>query len=138
MITMTLEQILVQSHSPDPTVRRRILHDLCPCELKADHPAAWSRILELCRDEALDVRKAALHTLTDGSPRERAGDIVRAMESMYNEVSCHGTHQRSLSWPTAGPLIDLRQRGQFFQRHSVILHLLQVPIQHHAPRSLTL
>lgn len=60
-------------------------HHLCPCQLKADHPAVWSRILEMCRDEDVRVRKAAMHTLTDGSPKEREADVIQTLESMYSD-----------------------------------------------------
>ena len=47
----SLEQILEDSRSDDVRRRRSAARELCPCELKADHPEAWSRVFELTRDD---------------------------------------------------------------------------------------
>lgn len=81
----SLEQILKDSRSEDVRLRRDAARELCPCELKADHPAAWSRVFELTRDDDARVRRIAFHTLTDGSPRQREADVLAALEGMYND-----------------------------------------------------
>lgn len=71
---------LERSHDPDPKVRRKALHDLCPCEVRAHLPEVWERIFELSTDDDVAVRKAALHAMCDGSPPEYRTDIVHALE----------------------------------------------------------
>lgn len=81
----SLEQILQDSRSPDVRLRKRAARELCPCELKADHPEAWSRVFELTRDDDAQVRRIAYHTLTDGSPRQREPDVLAALEGMHDD-----------------------------------------------------
>ncbi len=81
----SLEQILEDSRSKDARLRRSAARELCPCELKADHPEAWSRVFELTRDDDAGVRRIAFHTLTDGSPRQREADVLAALKGMYDD-----------------------------------------------------
>ena len=81
----SLEQILEDSRSDDVRLRRSAARELCPCELKADHPEAWSRVFELTRDDDARVRRIAFHTLTDGSPRQREADVLAALQGMYDD-----------------------------------------------------
>ena len=64
-----IDALLRQSYDPDPALRKWAVRELCPCELKLNDPDAWDRILEMTSDCNVGVRRNALHTLIDGSPR---------------------------------------------------------------------
>lgn len=80
-----IEEVLRETYAPDPALRKSAVRLLCPCELKVNDRAAWDRILELTRDRDLGVRRNALHTLVDGSPREREPEVVEALEGMRDD-----------------------------------------------------
>ena len=69
----------------DPRVRSRAIGQACPCHVKANRPALWDRLIEMAGDADARVRGHVLHTLADGSPREREIEIVAAIESMRND-----------------------------------------------------
>jgi HEAT repeat protein len=71
---------------PDPRVRRRALRELCPCDLKANRPAVWDRVIEMAGDPDARVRSAVLHSLCDGSPRERETEVVAALERLAGDA----------------------------------------------------
>lgn len=81
----TLASLLRDTHDSDPVVRRHAARELCPCEIKVNERRVWDRILELCRDRDVSVRRSALHTMIDGSPRERAEQILDAFERMRDD-----------------------------------------------------
>lgn len=81
----TIDDVLNESYSAKPAVRKAAVRDLCPCELKIDHAQVWDRILELTRDPDAGVRRGALHSLIDGSPRAREKDVVEALEAMRDD-----------------------------------------------------
>ena len=85
MVTRTVENLLRDTRDPDPRVRKHAARELCPCQIKVNLPEVWDRILELCADPDRGVRSMALHTLIDGSPRERADEIVAAFERMRDD-----------------------------------------------------
>lgn len=66
----TLASLLRDTHDADPAVRRHAARELCPCEIKVNDGQVWDRILELCGDPDVSVRRSVLHTMIDGSPRE--------------------------------------------------------------------
>jgi hypothetical protein len=80
-----LDQALADTWNPDPRRRIRALHDLCPCQLKADYPDIWDRLLEMVVDEDAKVRAHVLHVLADGSPRYRESEVVQAVERMWDD-----------------------------------------------------
>jgi len=80
-----LDQALGDTWSPDPKMRIRALHHLCPCQLKADYPDIWDRLLEMVTDDDAKVRGHVLHVLGDGSPRHREAEVVRAVERMWDD-----------------------------------------------------
>ncbi len=82
----TIDEVLRETYDPDPALRKQAVRDLCPCELKLNDAATWDRILELTCDPDLGVRRNALHTLIDGSPREREADVVAALEGMRDDA----------------------------------------------------
>ena len=80
-----IEAALRLTHHPDPRVRRDAVHELCPCRLKANHQAVWDRLIAMAGDEDAKVRGQVLHTLADGSPRERERDVVATIEGMQDD-----------------------------------------------------
>jgi hypothetical protein len=85
MVSTTIGELLRGAYDANPESHRRAVRELCPCELKMNHSEAWDRILELTRDRDAGVRRNALHTLIDGSPRQRESDGVCALERMRND-----------------------------------------------------
>ena len=76
---------LERSHAGDPKLRREAVHRLCPCQLKADYPEVWQRLLAMVHDEDAKVRAQVLHSLGDGSPRRREAEVVAAVEAMRDD-----------------------------------------------------
>jgi HEAT repeats len=81
-----LDRALDQTRDPDPRTRIRALHDLCPCQLKADYPEVWDRVLVMVGDEDARVRGHVLHVLGDGSPRHREAEVVGAVERLGQDA----------------------------------------------------
>ena len=80
-IAATLEQ----TRNPDPSVRRTAIRALCPCHVQANRPEIWDTLIVLAADPNADVRRDVLHTLADGSPREREQQILMLWEAMYQD-----------------------------------------------------
>jgi hypothetical protein len=80
-----LDRALDETQHPDPRKRIRALHDLCPCQLKADYPEVWDRVLTMVSDGDAKVRGHVLHVLADGSPRHREAEVVQAVERLGND-----------------------------------------------------
>jgi hypothetical protein len=78
--------LLDLTFDPDARVRRRAVSQLCPCHLKRNDPRVWDRVLSLAGDPDRNVRNWVLHVLTDGSPRSRIAEVVRALEGMEHDV----------------------------------------------------
>ena len=80
-----LAATLARTGDPDPRARCEAVRQLCPCHLKHDVPAVWDRLLALASDPDPRVRGAILHTLTDGTPRGRAAEVVAALERLHDD-----------------------------------------------------
>lgn len=85
MQSADVEALLDATRDTNANARRRALHELCPCHVKANHGAVWDRIIELTADPDPGVRRLALHAMVDGSPRAREAQIVTAMERLRND-----------------------------------------------------
>ena len=81
----TIDDLLNETHDPDPRVRKQAARDLCPCEIKTDDPKVWNRVFELTADPDPAVRKSVFHTLIDGSPKARETDVLSALERLHND-----------------------------------------------------
>jgi hypothetical protein len=81
-----VSDILALTSDPDPKVRMRAVHELCPCQVRADYEPVWDRILEMTSDPDLHVRKSVFHALTDGSPRGREDQVVAALKAMREDL----------------------------------------------------
>lgn len=80
-----IDELLLLTQSDDPDVRCEAAKNLCPCHVQANHPQIWDRLIEMAHDPDPHVRMTILHTLADGSPREREQEIVQALENLYND-----------------------------------------------------
>jgi hypothetical protein len=80
-----IETLLAQSHDPVPDRRRRAVHAMCPCAVRANDDRIWNRLLEMVDDADPKVRSDVFHTLCDGSPRSRERDVVSALERMRHD-----------------------------------------------------
>ena len=77
---------LEQTYDSDPRVRKSAVVHLCPCHVKRNRDDVWDRMLSMAHDGDRDVRNAVLHVLTDGSPRDRALQVVGILEAMQGDV----------------------------------------------------
>jgi HEAT repeat protein len=73
------------SLSADSGTRRRAVHSLCPCEVKANIPQVWRRLLELARDSDADVRRMVVHALCDGSPAVYRHEVLSTLELLAQD-----------------------------------------------------
>ena len=80
-----IDQLLVCTASADAGERAEALRSLCPCHVKRNEPRVWDRILSLVEDPSAKVRSHVFHLLADGSPREREGEVVAAIERMQQD-----------------------------------------------------
>jgi vesicle coat complex subunit len=80
-----IDELLAQTHDPNPASRCAAVQSLCPCHVQANITPVWNRLLALAHDPDVRVRATILHTLCDGSPREREAEVVRALETMYQD-----------------------------------------------------
>lgn len=83
-------QVLPLTFDPDPLVRRVAAKALCPCHVRANVPEVWDRLLDMTNDTDPGVRLDVVHALGDGSPRDRAPDIVGALEGLHNDPRSEG------------------------------------------------
>lgn len=86
MKPQVIDELLRETYDRDPAVRKHATRELCPCSLHVDRAEVWERIFELTEDDDVGVRRIALHTLIDGSPRDREADVVAALEGMRNDT----------------------------------------------------
>lgn len=80
-----VEELLAATHDDNVRVRKAALMALCPCQVRANRPVVWDRILQLSADSDAGVRSIVLHNLCDGSPREREPQVVEAVERLAND-----------------------------------------------------
>ena len=73
------------TYSPYPRERSRALQALCPCELKSKVSEVWERVLKMAADPDAAVRLMTVHVLCDGSPVFYHAEIVRVLESLYQD-----------------------------------------------------
>jgi HEAT repeat protein len=80
-----IAELLEATRSLDPLVRKEAANALCPCHIQGEIPGVWERLIEMVADPDAKVRGVILHTLADGSPREREAEVVAAIERMYHD-----------------------------------------------------
>jgi hypothetical protein len=79
------EDLMTLSRSTDARKRLAALRTFCPCKVKKEVDQLWERVLEMTSDPDDGVRYQVVHTLCDGSPREREEQIIDALRSMRND-----------------------------------------------------
>ena len=77
-----IDELLERTASADAAVRAAALRSLCPCHVKRNERRVWDRILAMVDDPSPKVRGQVFHMLADGSPREREGEVVAAIERL--------------------------------------------------------
>jgi hypothetical protein len=80
-----IDHLLALTRHSDPRTRRRAVRELCPCAVRANLTPVWDRLLEMHTDADASVRSLVLHSLCDGSPASREGDVVAAVEAMQQD-----------------------------------------------------
>jgi hypothetical protein len=80
-----IDELVTLTFDADPKIRKAAVADLCPCHVRADFAGAWDRILDMTTDPEPKVRRAVVHALADGSPRNRADQVVAALDSLRND-----------------------------------------------------
>lgn len=81
----TVEEYLAATHDSNPQMRKRALKSMCPCKVLKEIDMIWERVFEMVKDPDPVVRYQVLHTLCDGSPREREEQVIAALESLWND-----------------------------------------------------
>ena len=109
MRLVEIRDVLEQTHHPDSRVRRKALHDLCPCRVRSNEVGVWDRLLEMRHDREPSVRSLVLHCLTDGSPRVREEEVVEALETIAKDPD------RRLRRRARGILAHYRRTGRVNQ-----------------------
>jgi HEAT repeat protein len=80
-----IDDLLRQTTEADADARCAAVQALCPCHVQSNIAPVWDRLLALVHDPDVRVRSLVLHTLCDGSPREREPEVVAALEAMHND-----------------------------------------------------
>lgn len=83
--SVDFEEILTATFSDNPSIRKQALREFCPCHVKKDINLIWDRILEMRDDPSGIVREQVVHSLCDGSPKEREDEIIQTLEGMWND-----------------------------------------------------
>jgi HEAT repeat protein len=81
----TVDDLIELSKADKASVRARAVHHMCPCEVKGDVPEIWDRLIAMVDDPDPAVRRWVVHALADGSPLHRTGEIVAALETLWND-----------------------------------------------------
>jgi hypothetical protein len=80
-----IDSFLTMTYDLDPRVRLAAVTHLCPCHVKRNHEPVWERLVAMAADPDARVRNWVLHVLTDGSPRSRQAQVVRALEHLRDD-----------------------------------------------------
>ena len=79
------DELMEATYSKNPTIRKKALKEFCPCHVKKDIEKIWDRILEMKTDESPVVRDQVVHSLCDGSPKERETEVIATLEELWND-----------------------------------------------------
>lgn len=80
-----ISELIQETYNPDPGIRKRAVHELCPCSLRAEYEPVWDRLLTMVTDDDPKVRAQVFHNLGDGSPRSREQDVISAIKRMQHD-----------------------------------------------------
>lgn len=81
-----IADLIALSSSTIASERTDAVRAMCPCELRANVPTVWRRILELADDPDPNVRQWVLHNLCDGSPAEYRREVVETLERLARDA----------------------------------------------------
>lgn len=81
-----IADLIALSSSTNASERTDAVRAMCPCEVRANVPTVWRRLLELSDDPDPKVRRSVLHNLCDGSPAEYRKDVLAALERMSQDT----------------------------------------------------
>jgi hypothetical protein len=81
-----IPRLLELSRDRNPTVRRKAIAALCPCEVKLHDSAIWERFIEMADDPDALVRRWIVHVLCDGSPTIYEARILGVLEKLRNDT----------------------------------------------------
>ena len=79
------DECIARSHDANPAVRRLVVREMCPCKTLRTVDKIWTRLFEMCGDPDAVVRYNVVHTLCDGSPKEKETEIVESLETLWND-----------------------------------------------------
>lgn len=80
-----INEYLTKTYDTNPSIRSKVVRELCPCKVQKDIDEFWSRLFEMVTDPDATVRYNVVHTLCDGSPKEKESDIINALEKLWND-----------------------------------------------------
>ncbi len=80
-----IADLIALSSSISAGERLDAVRAMCPCEVRANLPMVWRRLLELADDPDPRVRRSVLHNLCDGSPAEYRAAVLAALERMSHD-----------------------------------------------------
>ncbi len=80
-----IADLIALSSSACAGERADAVRAMCPCEVRANVPTVWRRLLELAEDPDPKVRRSALHNLCDGSPAEYRSEVLATLERMSHD-----------------------------------------------------
>jgi hypothetical protein len=61
----SIEDALDRSRHPSARERRSALLELCPCEVRANVPAVWDRLVEMQNDPDVRLRRRARRRMAE-------------------------------------------------------------------------
>jgi vesicle coat complex subunit len=82
---INFETFIEQTKHSDPRIRKKALKEMCPCRVKKEIDQIWERVFEMYTDPDSTVRYQVMHTLCDGSPKERESEVISVLEKMWND-----------------------------------------------------
>lgn len=85
MSKINIPLLLEGTYSSNPKTRSQSVRQLCPCDVKANVPEVWERILAMVDDPDPATRYQVLHVLCDGSPRTIETGALEALDKLRND-----------------------------------------------------
>ena len=84
-----MTEFLALSTSADGRIRQLAVKNLCTCHTRSDDDEVWSHLFRLLNDPDGQVRRDAVHAVTDSTPPARVEAVVDALGSRYQDPDRH-------------------------------------------------